>query len=553
MKTTSPLWMQAAILLFCLAAVLPVKTWAQAEPSEQLMRLHLPGTSTVYTFNYPTVNSAGDPIVLSSALIAWTPTDRQEGDSIESVHIYSHATIGADEERPSTKGFSKEQLMLEMLPRRTYGGAFGDVIAEYIGRCIIIAPDYEGFGVTNHLPHPYLSQQLTAQQVLDAVNYGLGLYRKQSGADAQGDLESPLLPIKSDCRTFAIGYSQGGAVTLALQRLIEEQGMAEQLHFYGSICGDGPYDLIETMRYYFDDDGNNYGQETDHRKGICTYPVVLPLIIKGMCATHPAMAPYRIEDFLSQQLIDTDVLSWIDSKEYTTSQMSKMWYDQLQSGLDAEDRHYSPEQMAELFSTPQKDKVWGHLDKMFVPVAFDYFNDPDNFSVVPGEADAKGDLQSPQQALHRAMADNSVVTGWEPKHRIQFYHSRGDMVVPYGNYLAFRDAHPDGENTIYRIDDTFSSSDHATAATVFFLELCIAESFASHFQWISEAATQTGIAAQPMVNPQWSMVNGQRSMDNKDSWYTLDGRKLDNVGAGPVPARLRKGLYIHNGKKVVVK
>ena len=38
-----------------------------------------------------------------------------------------------------------------------------------------------------------------------------------------------------------------------------------------------------------------------------------------------------------------------------------------------------------------------------------------------------------------------------------------------------------------------------------------------------------------------------------DNWYTLDGRKLDGVGAGPVPARLPKGLYIHGGRKVVIK
>ena len=481
------LWvMPTAILLFCLTAVVPVKSWAQAEPSERLTRLFIPGTSTVYTFNYPTVNTAGEPIVLSSALVAWTPKDRQEGDSIESVHIYGHATIGADEERPTSSGFSKEQVMLQTLPRRTYGETFGGVAADYVGRCIIIAPDYEGFGVTKDRPHPYLSQRLTAQQVLDAANYGLELYRKQSGSNYKSDEtdEEPLLPIKSDWRTFAIGYSQGGAVTLALQRLIEEQGQAEQLHFYGSICGDGPYDLIETMRYYFDDNGTSYDAETDHRKGICTYPVVVPMIIKGMCANHPAMAPYRIEDFLSQQLIDTDVLSWIDSKEYTTSEMSKLWYDQLQNGLDTLDRHYSPEQMAEMFSTPKEDKVWGHLDKMFIPAAFDYLNNADNLAVVPQKA------ANAQQALHRALADNSVVTGWEPKHRIQFYHSRGDMVVPFGNYLAFRDAHPDGENSIYRINDTFTDTDHITAATIFFAELCVTETLAPHFEWISEAATQ---------------------------------------------------------------
>ena len=42
-------------------------------------------------------------------------------------------------------------------------------------------------------------------------------------------------------------------------------------------------------------------------------------------------------------------------------------------------------------------------------------------------------------------------------------------------------------------------------------------------------------------NVQWSMVNGQ-----SDSWYTLDGRKLSGKPT-------KKGLYIYNGKKTVVK
>ena len=524
--------MKKILLIFALFCTVVQGSWAQsAEPSDRLTKLYQLGVSTAYTFNYPTVNTAGDRIVLSSALIAWTPDWPQEEDSIESVHIYSHATIGADEERPSTEGFSKEQLMLQTLPRRTYGDYAGDVQADYVGRCIVIAPDYEGFGVTRNLPHPYLSQRLTAQQVLDAVNYGLDLYRKQAAEKSDDD---PLLPIKSDWRTFAIGYSQGGAVTLAVQRLIEEQGLAESLHFYGSICGDGPYDLIETMRYYFYDNGTSYGVETDHRKGISTYPVVVPMIIKGMCATHPAMAPYRIEDYLSQQLLDTGVLDWIDSKKYTTSEMSKMWYDQLMNGLDVEGRHYSPEQMAELFSTPKEDKVSGHLDKMFTPATFDYLNNPDKMAVVPSE------VTNAQQALHRALADNSVATGWEPKHPIQFYHSRYDMVVPFGNYLAFSNAHPDGENNIYRINDTFSESDHMTAALAFFAELCLTETIVPNFEWISEGAIQTGIV-EAEANSSFFILHSSLS-----DWYTLDGRKL--LGK-PAP----KGIYINNGIKRVIK
>jgi hypothetical protein len=523
--------MQAAILLFFLTAVVPVNTWAQAaEPSERLTRLQSFIKSTAYTFNYPTVNTAGERIVLSSALVAWTPGDAEDSDSIESIHIYSHATIGSDEERPSTDGFSKEQLMLQTLPRRTYGDYAGDVRADYVGRCIIIAPDYEGFGVTKDVPHPYLSQRLTAQQVLDAVNYGQELYRKLAAEKSDDD---PLLAIKSDWRTFAIGYSQGGAVTLAFQRLIEEQGLAEQLHFKGSICGDGPYDLMETMRYYFEDDGTSFDAETDHRKGFCTYPVVVPMIIKGMCATHPAMTPYPIEDYLSQQLLDTDVLGWIDSKDYTTSKMSSMWYDQLESGLDANGRHYTPEQMAEMFSSPKTDKVWGKLEKMFVPTIFDYLNNADNLAVVPAE------VTNAQQALHRALTDNSVAAGWEPQHRIQFYHSRSDMVVPYGNYLSFRNAHPDGEGTMYRINDTFSDDDHITAAVVFFAELCLTEAIVNNFVWICEGATPSGIES----------IDNSTIYNlpfNADCWYTLDGRKLQGKPT-------TKGVYINKGVKKVIK
>ncbi|MBO7068694.1 MAG: hypothetical protein J6W52_08455 [Bacteroidaceae bacterium] len=524
------LWMQAVIILSCLTIAVPFKTWAQnAEPSEHLTRLLKPGTSTVYYFNYPTVNSTGEPIVLSSALIAWTPNDRQEGDSIESVHIYSHATIGADEERPTSTGFSKEQMVLQSMPKRNYIYE-GDPAANYIGHCIIIAPDYEGFGVTKDLPHPYLSQRLTARQVLDAVNYGLELYHKQMEQDTPDEL---LLPLKNDWRMFAIGYSQGGAVTLAFQRLIEEEGLSEQLHFYGSVCGDGPYDLIETLHYYFEDDGTSYGVKTDHRKNMSTYPVVVPLIIKGMYSTHPAMAKYRIEDYLSQQLIDTNVLGWIDSKQYTTSEMSKMWYDQVKSGLTASDRSYTPEQMAELFSTPQEDKVAGHLEKMFTPATFDYLSNADSMSVVPTNP------TTAQQALHLALAENSVATGWEPQHRIQFFHSHADMVVPFGNYLAFRDAHPDTENTIYRIDDPFLESDHMTAAVIFFLNLCPNSTYASDFQWICEGVISTGIDAK-------NFADAQRRTSDEDNWYTLDGRCLSSRPT-------TNGIYIHNQKKVVIK
>ena len=65
-----------------------------------------------------------------------------------------------------------------MLPGRQYASFMGGEQADYVGRCIVIAPDYEGYGVTKDVPHPYLSQRVTAQQMIDGVKYGLQLYKK---------------------------------------------------------------------------------------------------------------------------------------------------------------------------------------------------------------------------------------------------------------------------------------------------------------------------------------------------------------------------------------
>ena len=515
-------WMMAVVLLTAQGA------WAQdgvtAEPSTSLTEIRKTGDCTVYAFNYPSVSATGQPTVLSSALFAWTPANRQETDSIESLHIYSHFTITSDEERPTTtSGVSQEQSLLLSLPGRQYAGFMGGEQADYVGRCIVIAPDYEGYGVTKDVSHPYLSQRVTAQQMLDGVKYGLELYQKIAK-----DSET-LLPMKSDWRSFCIGFSQGGAVSLATHREIEEQGLADELHFQGSICGDGPYDLVTTMRYYLEDDGTSYGVETSHRKGLATLPAVVPMILKGMLDTHPDMKSYQIEDLLSQQLLDTGVFDWIDSKAYTTNGLAFNWYQQLQAGVDTLGRHYTPEQMAEMFESPKVGKVWGKMEKMFSPAVYEYMANASNFNAVPEVATTVG------QALHHALADNSVITDWQPKHRIQFFHSKYDVIVPYGNYLSFRDAHLQGEGNMFRINDTFSTSDHMDAGVSFLMEMTSLKSYGAYFNWLCEGST-TSISEKLRENSEKYAAATE--------WYTLDGRRLSGKPS-------QKGIYIYQGKKVI--
>ncbi len=357
---------------------------------------------------------------------------------------------------------------------------------------------------------------------MDAVDYGLKLYQKHIN-------DKRVLPFKDDWRTFGFGYSQGGAVALAVQRYIEQQGLDEQLHYRGTLCGDGPYDLIATMRYYVEDDGDSYGQETVHRKGISTMPMVIPMIIQGMINTHPDMKNHQLTDYLSQQFLDTGIMDWLASKEFTINQILEKWYEQLQEGLDAGDRHYTKEQMAELFESPKEDRVWAHLSKVFTPGFQKYLTNDANFYTVPTESG------NAFKDLHRALVDNSVAAGWEPKHPIQFVHSKGDMVVPYGNYLSFHDAHPDGEGTIYRIDDSLTD-DHVDTGTTFYLCLTATGEYGEYFQWLDENGSTGIIGAESQMT----------DVRIDDGWYTLDGRKLS---ARPT----QKGIYINKGKKILIK
>ena len=507
-----------------LLALLPLVTstkgaWAQ-EPSDSLQEVYRKSDARFYRYNYPSKNAAGEDVVLSSLLIAGMPNKPAATDSIESLHIYSHYTITSDKECPTSDDNSTDRMLFSMLVGSRYGIGFSSE-NNFISRCVVIAPDYEGYGVSRDHSHPYLSQELTARQMMDAVEFGRALYQKHVN-------DERALAFKSDWRTFAYGFSQGGAVTLAVQRYIEENDLSDELRFRGSLCCDGPYDLVSTIRYYLEDDGESFGKKTDHRKGMVTMPMVMPMILKGMLDTHIDMKSHSPEDYLSQQFLDTGIMEWLASKDLSTSDINKLWYEQLQYGLDAKERHYSADQMAELFYSPSKNNVWARLEKLLTPGFYAYVSNADNFATVPT---AKGNAW---EDIHRAMAENSTAIGWEPKHRIQFIHSKGDMVVPYGNYLAFRDAHPEDEGELYRIDDGSFFSDHTYVGTQFFVYLCSTASYGSYFKWLDESPDITGLEAVQSIS------------SYSDAWFDLSGRHLD---ARPTA----KGIYIHKGRKVAIK
>jgi hypothetical protein len=128
----------------------------------------------------------------------------------------------------------------------------------------VILPDYEGYGVTRNNAHPYLYQELTARQVVDATRYGISLYKTSSRVDKVRH------SFRSNWRSICVGYSQGGSVALATQRFIEQNGLTDELHLAGSVCGDGPYDMMATLMYYVKQHKEgNYCRRSCTRRTMC--------------------------------------------------------------------------------------------------------------------------------------------------------------------------------------------------------------------------------------------------------------------------------------------
>ena len=504
--------------------------WAQVPtPSTELEPYFTMSNRMIYKFNYPSTSVTGEPVVLSSLLGCWAPSEPEVGAAIESVHICSHYTISANSESPTNYTSRTSELVVMSL---LFEGSDYDESKPFksvVKRSIVIMPDYEGYGVSSDRTHPYLVETVTAQQVVDAVTYGLELYGKLNGADNT-------LPLKDDWRSFSIGFSQGGAVALAVQRNIEQNNLSDQLHFRGTICGDGPYDLIATVRYYLDDNGTSYGVTTDHRENQVTLPVVLPMIMNGMLVSTPVMSSHKLDDYFAQSFLDTGVMEWLDGKAMSSGDINQAWLTQMDEGTVTigEKTYTAPANMNEMFFKQEvpgiiwgtETMAWSNLDKIFTPGFYNYLKNPANFNSAPA---VTGDAY---EDMRYALEANNVCTGWQPQHRIQFAHSKGDMIVPYGNYLAFCEAHPDGENDIYRVDNTFSESDHLKSGSTFLMKL--GTEFFSYFQWI-DASQPTGIR---------TMVDIRNQIP--DVWYDLSGRKL----AGKP---IKKGVYIHQGKKEIIK
>ena len=74
--------------------------------------------------------------------------------------------------------------------------------------CLVILPDYQGYGNTRYQAHPYLAQEINSTtKVLMLYVMALSYNKKRKeGRDK----------IRDDWKTICVGYSQGGSVAMAV-------------------------------------------------------------------------------------------------------------------------------------------------------------------------------------------------------------------------------------------------------------------------------------------------------------------------------------------------
>lgn len=406
-----------------IGAVIELKRGSITWSGDSVRVTEIKQSTCYYAYSYRTLDANGDSIRLT-ALIGW------EDGNIVNVHpstllIGCHITITDNKQAPTNFTTRDVSTDVGMLLMHSIPGSSPS------GNALVILPDYEGYGGTIQRPHPYLCQQLTARQVVDAVRAGMKFFKQKGGKMADG------------WQGITAGYSQGGAVAMATHRMIEQSGRSDEFHFRGSVCGDGPYDLPATFRHYVS-------------TGKVYMPVVLPLILQGLCSNSKPLKNYRPEDFLTPAFLQTDVLNMISGKDMSTGKIS----DKLEQYADEH-----PGTIKFLF-----DDEGTYLETSAVLR-------PECIAYLKGEAVSTPD-QMKMEALMQSLEENSVwgtwqgYDNWQPLHPIIAFHSTNDEVVPYTNYTQAQNYFTSFFNG-KRYDTTFLCH-HVTTGYVFFLYYCTA-------------------------------------------------------------------------------
>lgn len=300
---------------------------------QQLLRYGKKYTITEIVGTYPSTDGDGNKVILSGKVML------PKGQKPKRMILVSHYTVCSNIEAPSNC-FSLEGILVKM----GYG---------------LIIPDYLGYGVTADQIHPYLVMDLTARNVFDMY---LAVREWLKAADMSPEHDELCL----------MGYSQGGATTMAVQYLIENKYCfpehPEYTRIHRVFAGGGPYDVKATYERFVNTD-------------TADYPVAVPLVLQGMIKGNKL--DIEMTD-LMQEWLYNKMDDWVNSKRYSSAQIN------------------------ELIGTKVTHEI-----------------------LTQEAMDQRSDNVA---ELYKAMTANSIISyNWVPKAPVYIMHSIDDETVPYTN------------------------------------------------------------------------------------------------------------------------
>lgn len=364
------------------------------------------------TIRYNSIDHFGNPIVLST-LVVWPYNNIFSNPDPNNVIIGCHVTISSNAERPTN--YDKNSIMSDVGMLACCAKSNGIGLAY---ENLVIIPDYQGYGATHGEPHPYLSQTLTARQVLDGVKAGIQYFQSISKS-----------PLEEDWRSVSTGYSQGGSVAMAVHKYIEQNDLVSEFHFAGSVCGSGPYDPVATLQKYI---------QTNE----VYMPVAAGMMLYAMCETSPRlMGKFEPEDYLTKKFLDSGIIELIEAKKLNTDQIQEellkyslkfnkddettlcMWHlgDSSKFYPYRKDTYEDYTWASGLIRT-----AYAKTSDIMRPELISFFKD----NVMPEDKEQKEALT----ALKAALNDNVLHNDWQPAHPCIMYHTEADEVVTIENY-----------------------------------------------------------------------------------------------------------------------
>lgn len=256
-------------------------------------------------------------------------------------------------------------------------------------KALVIAPDYQGYGTNISYTHPYMCSTMTARNVVDgviaAMNYIVTVNSEYKYIPfISGTRNTDPYYFSSSYFTLNTGYSQGGAATLAVHKYLETEASAEvkdKIKLKKSICGAGPhkqsymFDVMEPQEDLF-------------------YSLYIPYTIEGMRAIYAnsTMRGLTDEEIYTEKFLASDIRQKLLDKSMVAADLNN--YIREQIGTNGNISFY------DIIRPEYRD----HSSKLY-------------------------------RTLRKALLQQDLLDGWKPTLPIDFYHFKGDKVVPYQESL----------------------------------------------------------------------------------------------------------------------